>query len=375
MKRLIVCCDGTWQRPDQNWFGTHSPTNVVRLGGHIAKAGAGCPQVVWYDQGVGTGNLADMIGGGITGSGLDQNIIEAYRFLVANYVPGDDLFLFGFSRGAYTVRSLAGMIRKCGIIRRDKLRNYAKAMELYRDAQHPDDPGPKSFRADFSVTGTEAIPIKLIGVWDTVGALGIPFVLPQLTRKRYQFHNTELSKTVEHAYQALAVDERRKPFAPTLWTPIAKPGQKLEQVWFSGTHSDIGGGIMSHGLPDLSLAWMLDKARAAGLVFDPEVISADPPKPDPLAPMNGLERALFWLPLTTDRPIGWDSGAADRSQSLHPAVLQRWDADASYRPRNLMRYFESVENPRASKAPRGILGFFSRSKQPAGIQDGAVSGF
>ena len=364
MKRLIVCCDGTWQRPDQNWFGTDSPTNVVRLAGHIAKVSAGCPQIVWYDQGVGTGNVADMIGGGIAGIGLDQNIIEAYRFLVANYVPGDELFFFGFSRGAYTVRSLAGMIRKCGIVRRDKLRNYTRAMDLYRDAHHPDDPGPKSFRGDFSVMGTETIPIKLIGVWDTVGALGIPFVLPKLTRKRYQFHNTELSKTVEHAYHALAVDERREPFEPTLWIPIDKPGQKLEQVWFSGTHSDIGGGIMSRGLPDISLEWMLDKARSAGLVFDPDVLAADPPKPDPLAAMNALERALFWLPITADRPIGLDAkGTADRSQALHPAIFERWDGDSSYRPRNLMSHFERVGNQRASKARRGILGFFSRSKQ------------
>src|SRR4051812_47997249 len=114
MKRIVICCDGTWQRPEQRWLGMDSPTNVWRLAASVAKVGTDVPQIVWYDQGVGTGDPLDIATGGLTGSGLNQNIIEAYRFLVSNYVVGDEIYLFGFSRGAYTVRSLAGMIRKCG---------------------------------------------------------------------------------------------------------------------------------------------------------------------------------------------------------------------------------------------------------------------
>ena len=363
MKRLIVCCDGTWSRPEQNWFGASSPTNVVRLAARIAKHDEACPQIVWYDQGLGTGNFVDAISGGLLGSGLDDNIIEAYRFLVANYVPGDELFLFGFSRGAYTVRSLAGMIRKCGIVRRDRLRSYAPALALYRDAQHPDERnGPKKFRAEFSIAGSEPIPIKFIGVWDTVGALGIPLSpLSSLTQKRYEFHDTELSGTVEYAYQALAVDERRKPFSPTLWKSVPKKGQTLEQVWFSGTHSDVGGGVASRGLPDIALHWMMNKARGAGLAFDPAVTAAYPLEQDSFATLNIIERARIWS-LLADRLIGLKEreDALDATQSLHPAVIERWDSVPSYRPRNLSAYFGRGRDPRASMERPSSPGWLSK---------------
>ena len=344
MKRLIVCCDGTWQRPIQNWRGDASPTNVVRLAKYVAKDDGTHLQVVWYDQGVGTGNVLDRVLGGLTGHGLDENIIEAYRFLVANYAPGDELFLFGFSRGAYTVRSLAGMIRKCGIVRQDKLPNYGPAIELYRDDQQPDDPGPTEFRRQNSVTGSQPIPVKLVGVWDTVGALGIPGV----SLERYRFHDTQLWGAVEYAYQALAVDERRRPFAPTLWTSLPKAGQTIEQVWFSGTHSDIGGGLASHGLPDLSLQWMIDKARGAGLAFDADVMAAYPLYPDPVAHMNPIERSPFWkLTRTASRRIGMnEAGALDPTQSLHPSVTVRWDSLSRYRPANLKAYYAAIGDPR-----------------------------
>src|SRR4051812_2972228 len=110
MKRIVLCCDGTWNRADAVKEGEATPSNVVRAAYLVAKAASGGPQVVWYDQGVGTGNSLDRISGGAFGSGLDDHIFEAYRFLIANYEFGDELYFFGFSRGAFTARSIAGMI-------------------------------------------------------------------------------------------------------------------------------------------------------------------------------------------------------------------------------------------------------------------------
>jgi uncharacterized protein (DUF2235 family) len=353
MKRLVVCCDGTWQLPDQTWLGSDSPTNVARLSERVANFDGTIPQVIWYDQGVGTGNLLDRVRGGLTGYGLDENIARAYRFLVGNYVPGDEIFLFGFSRGAYTVRSLAGMIRKCGIVRRDKVVNYATVLDLYRDDQHPDEPEPTEFREKFSVS--TAVPLKFIGVWDTVGALGIPLTaFADLNKRRYQFHDTELSGTVQYAYHALAIDERRKPFSPTLWTSAPKPGQTLEQVWFPGTHSDVGGGFASRGLPEIALTWMIEKATGAGLAFDSGVATAFPIQGDVTAGLNYLERGGLWNLLSADRLIGMVRGATDVSQSLNAAVLDRWDREVSYRPVNLADYLARTKNPRApSVRPKG----------------------
>ncbi|MDF3010573.1 MAG: hypothetical protein K0S03_1369, partial [Burkholderiales bacterium] len=220
MKRLILCCDGTWNSADQERNGTPCPTNVVKLGYRVAKRDGDIPQLIYYDQGVGTGNTLDRASGGAFGDGLEENIHDAYRFLVANYEPGDELYLFGFSRGAFTVRSIGGMIRKCGILER-----------------------PMQFRKSCSLIHEEPIPIRMIGVWDTVGSLGIPLRgLRWLTRREHQFHDTELSGSVQVACHALAIDERRAPFAPTLWDYKPKPGQQVEQVWFCGAHSDVGGG-------------------------------------------------------------------------------------------------------------------------------------
>jgi uncharacterized protein (DUF2235 family) len=343
MKRIVICCDGTWQSPFATFLGRPAATNVVRLKACVAARDAeGTSQVVYYDQGVGTGNLLDRLSGGLTGHGLDQNIIEAYRFLIQNYEAGDELFLFGFSRGAYTVRSLAGMIRKCGIVRRENTGLEAEAMRLYRDPVRADAQGPEDFRRAFSIA--QDVPIKLIGVWDTVGALGLPLTLS----KRYAFHDTELSATVERAYQALALDERRRAFPPTLWELPEGSVQTLEQVWFSGSHSDVGGGSGSSGLPDLSLAWMFEKAEQAGLAFDDDARRADPLQPRPNAKLNFVERGGYWYFLfgVRDRAVGLKTPQPgqpaeleDPTQQIADAVRTRWRQLSDYRPRNLNRYF------------------------------------
>ncbi|MET0287780.1 MAG: DUF2235 domain-containing protein [Polyangiales bacterium] len=359
MKRIVVCCDGTWQRPGQSFRGEKSPTNVARLAASVAKHDGQVPQITYYDQGVGTENVADVLGGGALGVGLDQNILEAYRFLVLNYEVGDAIYLFGFSRGAYTVRSLAGMIRKCGILRRELLLLETDAIELYRkrvDDVDADDES-KSFRAENALHGDAPVPIQCVGVWDTVGALGIPGVLglSGAFNLRYRFHDTSLSRHVKHAYHALSIDERRAPFEPTLWSPSHEADQQLEQAWFCGTHSDVGGGLGTNAkLSTVTLAWMFERAKRAGLALDPQAEQAFCIESDVTVAFNGLEnlRAVDLVLGTTVRELGYvrDEATAepvrDATQAVHESVRERARRVQTYRPDNL-RVFD--ERERASR--------------------------
>ena len=210
MKRIVICSDGTWQTPRQE-----DTTHVLEMARAVLPAAAdGTVQAVFYDWGVGTDGLLHRVLGGISGQGIDRNIRDCYRFLVHNYEDGDEIYLFGFSRGAYTVRSLAGLVRNCGILRKDEAGRLSDAYRIYRRADAaPSSAEAKAFRAAYS---REAM-IAFIGVWDTVGALGIPLRgLSKLTTRRHRFHDVELSRFVKHACHALAIDERRRPFQPSL---------------------------------------------------------------------------------------------------------------------------------------------------------------
>jgi uncharacterized protein (DUF2235 family) len=327
-KRIVICSDGTWNRPDQR-----SPTNVAKMALAVAPtAPDGATQIVGYDQGVGTGNLLDRVTGGAFGSGLDQNIADAYRFLMNNYDEGDQIFLFGFSRGAYTVRSTVGLIRKGGLLEKRHSPRFQEAYQLYRrrdvavDAEEA-----KRFRAEFS----REVEIHFIGVWDTVGGLGIPVRgLRFLTRRRYEFHDVELSRIVMNAYHALAIDERRGPFTPTLWENKQKEGQLIEQAWFAGVHSDVGGGCKEAGLSDVAFAWMKEKAEGCGLAFDQQYINGVV-HPDELGVLHNSMTGLYRLTRGTTRPIGQERYA---NQGVHQAAVNRHNGDANYRPENLVDY-------------------------------------
>src|SRR5438876_7463074 len=175
-KSLVLCCDGTWDSADQGkdkTTGELCVSNVLKIAVRLKKrTAAGALQIVYYDQGVGTGNILDKIGGGAFGDGLEANINDVYRFLIANYEPGDAVFLFGFSRGAYTARSIAGMIRRCGILRRENVRQYPEAKALYRKGVVATSDEATTFRKSFAIE--DETPVRCIGVWDTVGALGLP---------------------------------------------------------------------------------------------------------------------------------------------------------------------------------------------------------
>ena len=263
MKRLVICCDGTWNQATEE----DKITNIVRLRRVITpRSEDGTLQAVFYDTGIGTDGRADAISGGMYGEGMDKNVLDAYGFLVDNYEAGDELFFFGFSRGAYTVRSLVGLINNAGLLKKENASKLSDAYALYRSKDPLDRPhGERGeyFRAMYS----REVKVKFLGVFDTVGALGIPLIiLGKSNAEKYGFHDTTLSRIVENAYHALAIDEWRYHFLPTLWR--AKEGTKSEQRWFPGSHSDVGGGYKEHGLSDLSLRWMLTKSHECGLNYD-----------------------------------------------------------------------------------------------------------
>lgn len=340
MKRIVICCDGTWNTPDKDNNGIPIATNVVKF----AEAVQPCDkkkieQLVYYDTGVGTtGSWLKQVYDGATGSGLSRNIIEAYRYLICNYVPGDELFLLGFSRGAFTVRSLAGLIRNCGILRVNALEMVPQAYTLYRSrapGSHPKEKEAVLFRRSYSVL--DKVPIKFIGVWDTVGSLGNPLLLNGILSRRNRFHDTDLSGIVTNAYQALAIDEKRRHFKPTLWNKRPDTEhQTLEQVWFAGVHSNVGGGYPSTGLSDVALAWMCDKAKACGLAL--YAISLHPDaKEKPEESWKGFYIFTRRLYRGINKP---DPTKGPTLEKLHPSVIEKYQNDPSYRPRNLVDYFE-----------------------------------
>lgn len=276
MRNLVVCCDGTWNTADQKERGLPVPTNVVRLFNCVADTHQnGSVQLRYYHPGVGTdGGFWNKVEGGGVGAGLGRNIQSAYRWLGGKYEPGDRIFLFGFSRGAYTVRSLAGMIGCCGLL---KLEGLGEP-EVWKRVEKAFGTGYRrraeraEWAADWPFHGEEedgpAVAVHFLGVWDTVGALGIPDDLEILNlldnRGRYAFHDTELSDRVPHARHAVALDEIRASYTPTLWTGSGA-GQDVKQLWFPGVHSDVGGGYLETGLADGALLWMIEEAEACGL--------------------------------------------------------------------------------------------------------------
>jgi uncharacterized protein (DUF2235 family) len=309
-RQIVVCCDGTWNVPDEVHAGVAAPTNVAKLA-LCLSVGADSDQLLFYEPGVGT-NADDRVIGGGFGYGLSGNIRSCYRFLADAYEPGDDLFLFGFSRGAYTARSLAGLIRNCGLLRREHADQVDAAFAFYRDrtsVTHPRSLASEIFRRMYSYDASE---IYFIGVWDTVGALGIPTDLPgweeisHLYRgweQLWGFHDTQLSSHVRYAYHALAIDEQREPFRPCLWTQDPDPGaQMLEQVWFSGVHTEIGGGSRDSRLSDIAMLWLVERSQQCGLRLDLGTLCAgggdgvgQPVTPNYAAPIKDSRTGMYKL--------------------------------------------------------------------------------
>ena len=329
MRNIVVCCDGTRGR----YRSEEKNTNVVRLFERLGKDGA--EQISYYDPGVGAyspfkwgiiGMLdklaASVSGNGITSEGIDDNIEQAYRYLMNCYEPGDRVFLFGYSRGAHTVRALAGMLHKCGLLTKGSDNLISSMVDTYRKKDN--DGIAAGFKGSFS---RECRP-HFIGVWDTVASIG------WFSRK--QFSNNRLNSDVPNGYQALAIDERRHHFRASLWDERDLPaGQTIEQMWFLGSHADVGGQDADRAISDITLEWMLSRAESKGLLL----------RRDWRARLRPIYSGMLRRP---DRRPLWRLGAKSRvvpeGAKVHRSVLQRKaDPAMRYEPGNLPQAFVETD--------------------------------
>lgn len=338
-KNIVICCDGTG-----NQFGEHN-TNVVNSYQLLTHDET---QATYYDPGLGTFSVAGhtrlgkKIGellGLAFGYGLQQNLQDAYGFLMHYYEPGDRLFLLGFSRGAYTVRCLAGMICKMGILRRGN-HNLIPYVSNLNSTEGNDD-----IAAAFKETYSHECDVHCIGVWDTVGSLGYAY-------SWHRFFDVTLHPEVRHGYHAMSIDERRRKFPVTLWDETREvPGQIIEQVWFPGVHSDVGGSYPERGLSDGAMKWMLTKCEGAGLKLKPGWLEHMNPQPgDPDSLHESLKGGWYLLP---PWPFASKRRVIPEGSWIHRSAVERKEAGVSYAPKNWPKDFVVVSEdaPAADPAP------------------------
>lgn len=334
-KRIACCTDGTWDN-------SSNKTNVYRLYKSIIVS---ADQAAIYDDGVGAdGRPIEKLLGGAFGTGLYDKIKRAYTQIAHVYEAGDEIFLFGFSRGAYTARSLAGMIAVCGLPTGDFDDEMVEvAFQAYRNKDKRED-----LLASLKSCGLFDAKLTMVGVWDTVGSLGIPAIFGGVGALLYGFLDTGLHPDVMNAYHAMAIDERRAEFPATLWTSPPVPGQTVEQVWFCGVHCDVGGGYAGDAntgsaLSDLTLGWMMSKACKLGLQVNSDVLTQYTLPLNPEFALDELHES--WSPF-------WGfpkSRTVDARASLADSVVIRCQHE-SWQPKNL-KLVNGVPSPDYSITP------------------------
>lgn len=398
-KRLVFCFDGTW-----NELSADEPTNVAKIAQMVRPtAKDGSAQLVYYDEGIGTNtNWVNRKYQGATGKGLMLNLREAYRFLTFNYEPGDSIYAFGFSRGAFTARSFVGLVRHAGILDVISANQIDHAIAIYRKAPAgqtgEESPEALDFRLancrtmcvsdedrafrvsrepDAGHENTAMLDIRYVGVWDTVAALGVPEFVPmaKAINDKYGFHDAVLTSKIKSARHAVAIDELRPTFRPTLFSrerldelnALAREqhGKDFEEWevpyqerWFPGVHGAVGGGSASKGLSDGALAWVLAGAKRAGLEVrndeDAQTFKLDPNpydflQNDPAKRGGGLlkrVREVFHSPRQGPKRI----------DEIALPTLQRWDAPAGalpegkpYRPETLASVADAINDWAANR--------------------------
>ena len=325
MKRIVSLIDGTW-----NEEGKGNDTNIAKLDPNYAKAGAplirpkaadGTRQVAFYHEGVGSDpDFLKHALGGVIGIGLRKIVQEAYRHIAENYARGDEIYILGFSRGAYAARALAGLIGASGIqtsadpgkldaIFDAMWNNFRIDPDIRHGTKAAGSGDQKTIDAFNKVAAESTVDpkprIKCVGVFDTVGSYGVPAGIGLAALGRYftlaflGFHDTEIGEHIDIGLHAVAVDERRRPFVPTFWTaPKAKPPTAdVEQTWFSGVHCNIGGGYVDAGLSDQALIWMIARLQAlTGLEFDVDRVKAVT-KPNPIGNIEDSAKG-WWIDQT-----------------------------------------------------------------------------
>lgn len=348
-RNLIVCLDGTRNEPEM------SATNVVRVYDIAVKDAR---QLGYYDPGVGTmgargavtptGKQLTQIAGLVIGYGVRENIEEAYRFLMNTYQPGDQIYIFGFSRGAYTARALAGLLRTVGLLRpgADNLIPYALKLYTKAGKKEPtsaEDSNYWALRADFQRQfGNPDFPnrfakqVHFLGIWDTVKSIGWLNWKAQYQQAQWPF--TRHLPNVAYGRHALAIDERRRPYHDYRFDPGELAGGDLREMWFAGVHSDVGGQFEEHKLSDIALKWIVDEARSAGLLVDPKRylkqlgVQVDQPLPDDYALGQIHPNGFGWAIIGA----GWYHRVIRPGDEIHPSVRHRIEATAGtaepYRP-------------------------------------------
>lgn len=318
-KNIVLLFDGTWMTLKDN-------TSIGRMYKFLASDSK---QVLFYDPGVGSSNdVADKALGGAFGVGVEKNILDGYDFLRKNYENGDKVYVFGFSRGAYTARSFVGFIDYVGICV-DKRKSISELFSIYKNKT---DNSAKSLR-DSGLTFS--VPVEFIGVFDTVKSIGSPLNWTGIN-KLWNFHNSSICKNTKNAYQALAIDEARPNFEAVVWSD-APPDCAVEQRWFAGSHGDIGGGYENE-FEDLHanyvLSWMLNKAIACGLRANPDKIG----NLNSLGKIHDSYSSMWngWYKILTfnNRSVRNINNKVP-GFSIDPSVRKRYMEDKKYRPKNL----------------------------------------
>jgi len=393
MKHLIICLDGTWSNADS----PAPQTNIALLAGIVDPNPAGGPeQRVYYDAGVGTGGFLDRIVGGTFGRGLSANVLAAYRFLCQFYRPGDNIYVFGYSRGAFTARSLCGFLSASGLLTEDACNaaNLEFAWDYYRTAPKARYPADRA-RLRRIAHGDEPR-VKFLGVFDTVGALGIPRgFMSRIGRRAIQFHDADVSSVVDYCCHALAIDEHRMEFEAAVWTePRHRKYRTVEQAWFPGSHANVGGGCDDNGLSDLALEWMLKRLtrHCPELRLSPQAMWPRQLGPSYRGKLHEPRSWMFWRsrwrPLMRlinhcrperpwrcrlpeirphSRPIG---------EMVHWSALARWEETKAarrrqrYEPRNLVAALKSVQDNKIPVVgldgePTSLLGLYKANPAPA----------
>jgi len=331
-KNIVICLDGTWNDKDD---GDHL-SNVALI--HEMSEHDPNAQLAYYDKGVGTDGWYDKKLGGVHGSGLSDNIREAYAYLAEHYEADDAVYLFGFSRGAYTARSLSGFLYAAGL----PASGHSTAVEIediYDSYKKRDADELKAHKAD-----GRSCPVKFLGVWDTVGALGVPVsFLRDGSNKLFGFHDTTLSPEVEAACHAVSIDEKRASFEPTLWLETPDNAERIEQVWFSGVHSDVGGGYAERHLSDIALKWMCEQASANG--WQEKTNHGQALNPDPTGPVHDSAYKLF------GKELGVEERFTLSGTKVHSSVLEKVSTDGQYEPLALKKHLFD----RATLAPYKVV--------------------
>lgn len=328
MKRLIICCDGTWNNPEQEDNGIPAPTNVYKIYNAIADYGDNnTRQLKYYHPGVGgEGGLLNAITGGAVGAGITRHICSAYHWLGINYEKGDEIYLFGFSRGAFTARSIGGFLG-LGLLKLDNLdssESWSRVHKAFEKGYRVKD----SKQSDWVEPGWDIhhidnpTPVRFIGVWDTVGALGIPDDLEILNlfddKSNWEFYDTKLGGHVESARHAMALDEVRSSFCITRWENASSHKDAVE-LWFPGAHSDVGGGYADCDLSNGALIWMMEESKKAGLEFRPNIHTCI--KSDPLGIMHNSYKGAFSK--LRSRPRNIDAMIPKNKHKFHSSAIKR----------------------------------------------------